>query len=235
MSGKNPNASYDVLVLLAKDKHALVRASVASNANCPLEILSVLAKDKNNIVKEKVAENKNTTSEILEMMKSKSKVGSLLHACIAKNPNVSQKILDELADENDFYVISNIIENPSTPSKTLSKILDNILDNYYDDEDSGLLSFCSDYICENPNASTELLERMCFIEDISTTAKNTLASCKKITPKMAAKLSVDENDIVRENLASNKNISFEILNRLTKDQNENVRSKAKANLLQRAN
>ncbi len=232
MSGKNPNASYDALMLLTKDMHALVRAAVASNANCPLEILSILAKDRNNLVKEKVAENKNTTSEILEMMKSKSKDGSILHACIAKNPNVSQKMFDELADEKNFYVLSNIIENPSAPSKTLSKILDNILDNYYeDDEDSELLSFCSDYICKNPNASTELLERMCFIENISTTAKNELASCKKITPKMAAKLSVDENDSVRENLASNKNISFEILNQLAKDKNENVRNKAKANLL----
>ena len=128
-----------------------INIGIASNPNCPIDLLENLAKDENqakdvyiaivnnpatpkNIIKSTIekfdlicrhlAANPNTPIEIL---RSIDKRDAIVCCSLVENPNITVDILEELANTQDSYVLSKILQNPKVTYKIKKTIFNRLL------------------------------------------------------------------------------------------------------------
>ena len=85
---ENPNTSPKILYFLAKNRSHVVRGTVAKNPKAPSKALAILAKDK---------------------------VSWGIREDVAKHPNTSSDVLEELVRDKDWQVSKAAQKNPNTP------------------------------------------------------------------------------------------------------------------------
>ena len=121
LTNKNQDLPHWLFELLAKDKSASNRSSVASNPNCPLDLLAVLTKDKNSSARGEVASNPNCPLVLLEIL-AKDK-DSAVRRNVASNPNCPLDLLAILAKDKDSGIHLDVASNPNCPEGIRNSLL----------------------------------------------------------------------------------------------------------------
>ena len=102
----------DVSKLSTEEKNNL-----AKDPNATVEILQVLAQDKNYYVRYGVSKHPNATVEILQVLAQDEDWG--VRSGVSQHPNATVEILQVLAQDEDSYVRSGVSQHPNYKSKTL--------------------------------------------------------------------------------------------------------------------
>jgi hypothetical protein len=217
----NPNASPEILSVLAKDPVVSVRKKVASNPNASPEILSVLAKDSDSDVNKKaidslikIARNPNASPEILSILAKDSK--SHVRKNVASNPNASPEISSILAKDSYVSVREKVASNPNTPPDILTFLAK--------DSESSV----REKVARNPNTSLKILTFLA--KDSEGFGREAVASNPNTPPEILTFLAKDSNGFVRDAVARNPNTPPEIQNLLLKDSERYVREKIRNSL-----
>lgn len=138
---KSPLATEDMLWELARDSHWSVRKEVANNPNATLEIiLEIIAKDGNRLMD--IPRIRNLDLEEIQIIFKDEK----LKGFVAKHPNTSAILLEELAQHENVFVRWDVAQNANTSPEVLAKLAE---DPSFDVRRA---------VAQNPNTPKETLE-----------------------------------------------------------------------------
>jgi hypothetical protein len=208
-ASENPNLHLSRLSELAEHRSYIVRTGVARNASVTLEILKKLAKDSEWGVRRSVAENSKAGTDLLDEL-SKEEVDEI-QVAVAENNNASMKILEYLWG-NSKAARNTVLKNPNCSEDFLLAAFKQALlpredqDETWDDDIRGDTT-AREYIAERPNLIRKLIDEL--IVDPSHYIRQKLAANISLNEADLAKLSLDENENVRQAVVDNPNTSKE--------------------------
>jgi len=123
--------------------------------------------------------------------------------------NASPEMFEELAEDEEWRVRSEVAKNPNTPVEVLRKLAE--------DENERVRR----EVAKNPNIPVEVLRKLA--EDENETVTSNVAKNPKTPPEILRKLAEDEDWHVRYDVARNPNTPVEVLRKLAEDENGDVR------------
>ena len=145
-----------------------------------------------------------------------SKMNSQDLLILARNPNTSVEILQQLAGDKSPNVRARVARNPNTPVEILQQLAG--------DEDFDVRKA----IAKNPNTPVEILQQLAGSE--SSDVKWRVAENPNTPVEILQQLAGDKSIVVREAVAGNPNTPVKILQQLAGDRAEYVALSAKKKL-----
>lgn len=102
---------------------------------------------------------------------------------IAKNPETSVEILEELSKDSNIWVRNEVVNNPNTPPELLDAM-------------AGVDCITDRAIASNPNTPLQTLQELIYSEDIDT--QRAVVSNPNATPELINIFNNDYDSLVRE-------------------------------------
>ena len=165
---------------------------------------------------EATANDPSTPPNVLQQLASnKGHRYNDVRRAVAEHPNASPELLEELAEEGNWYVA----RNPNAPAEILEKL--GSLSNLY----------ARELVAIHPNTPINVL--MQFVTDSDEGVRSAAARNTRLPPGGLQKLATDQNKYIRIEVAKNPSTSPETLEQLMGDAVATVRNKAKKNLRSR--
>lgn len=97
----------NILELSSKEKFRL-----GIDPNASSEILAILATDKNHVIRTLATRHSNTSPDVLEVLATDDSID--VRCAVAMNPNTPEKVLFSLLLEDKcFSVVHNVTQNPN--------------------------------------------------------------------------------------------------------------------------
>ena len=203
----NPNTPTDVLLKLAGDfpssffSNPVLSLLMLENPNLATDIsywsllkllkqddapqwfLACAAMHSNSLVLEAVAKHKHASEQVLEQLAIKSRYDPELGLCIAQRKDVSQKVLEKLAQHGAGSVRLHLATYPKIPVKVLEILVENPEPNW------NLRVAIEISIAKNPNTPLNVLEAL--IKVPLTKVKNAIAKRSDLTKHLIIELAMD--------------------------------------------
>lgn len=206
---ENPKLNQTRLSELAGHRSYIVRTGVARNPSASLETLSQLANDSEWGVRRSVAENPNVSIELLEAL-SKEEVDEI-QVAVASNIKTTMETLASLWIKSSAAKES-VIRNPNCTEEFLLSALREAMalrddqDETWDDDLRGDTN-TRELIAERPDLPRSLIVEL--IKDPSHYVRQKIAANLSLNQEDLSKLSLDENENVRQAVVDNPNTSKE--------------------------
>lgn len=123
---RDPNASAEVLSVLAKDTDSGVRLALANNPHLPEQAFSLLQDDPDRMVRAALAAHPFAPAAVLVHLSTNSDKLVLLR--LAQNPHTPADTLAALADKEDARIQAAVIANGTTPLHVVNSLISNSAD-----------------------------------------------------------------------------------------------------------
>jgi len=206
---ENDELSEELLTILAEDKHKIVRGIVASRPDLPKYIVDKLLDDKEESVLEKLIEKQKLSEAQLELfIQSKS---LSIKRSLASNPYITKKIIEKIIDDN--HVVNYLVFNPSISKDIQTILADRIISSEYE--------FMHEELAEKLVSIPKHIWKK-FIDENNENVCRSLASNPNLNETEIEILAKNKSDSVRARIASRKNLSKKICELLSTDSSEDV-------------
>ncbi len=219
--GSSP-ISLSEMLWLAESDTIEDRAYLAQKPNLPAAIQRILAQDTSAKVRRYLAASASIQQDIAERVATSHD----LQACIAlaKNPNASPELLNELCLHSDPQVA------------TLIAYRDDLNDHHWDllinqRTDNTVAEHIAFQAIDYPNIEAAVAER--FAASPNPSLRAFAAAALDLSPAALATLSHDICEKVRESVASNPNVPEPQLRELCYDENQDIANAAEKTIAQR--
>ncbi len=223
---KNPKTPSLVLVRLAADHDRDVRQAIAANPSSSSTILENLLADSHEAVRLAARSNKNAppkTVRLLEQLENKDphltdleQLPRWMAALVAAHPNISPKLLETFAKNEESEVRIAVARNPKTPQRMLEDLLD-------DPDVEVLLS-----LLERPHLPDFILSQLAT--HIDTRVTESLSAHLGLSKRLLEDLAKNSNWQVRRNIAAHPRCPTITLEQLSQDPDADVRESAVGNV-----
>ncbi len=198
-AAQNPKTPLPLLEMLADDEEERVRIAAAENPGAPLALLEKLVKDKDRWFFEYLGES--TCVQMLEMM-ARHKDESA-RAWAASNPHTPLPILEILATDKKFEVREALAENPRAPVQFLETLA------------QGKDAYFRELAAKNPQTPPLLLETLAKSKNYE--IRIAVAANPQVSVQLLETLSCDKDEFVRAQVAENPRTPLPLLEKLAKD------------------
>ena len=265
---KNPNADPELLRDLASSEDDLTRAGVTTNPNTPKDILLTLAYEfpqeflansvinlflleqpnfsaeipfwtlinllkqdnvpqwlllgaashENSTILRTLAKHPQASQDILEQLAIKSKYDDALGLCIVKRKDLCEKVLEKLVEYATNSVRRYLASHIKTPGTILEKIAEYSELNWNDEIE------IRTRIAKHPYTPTHILEKL--IREGHTKVKKAVALRSDLSKQLIVQLAMDYRVYAMRFLARNRYISSDLLAELAQDAQLRVRQMA---------
>ncbi len=235
----NPNTPTDVLLKLAGDfprqffSNPVLSLLMLENPNLATDIsywsllkllkqddvpewfLACAAMHSNSLVLEAVAKHKQASEKVLEQLAIKSRYDPELGLCIAQRKDVSQRVLEKLAEHGAGSVRLYLATYPKIPVRVLEILVENPEPNW------NLRVAIETSIAKNPNTPLNVLEAL--IKVPYTKVKNAIAKRSDLPKHLIIELAMDYRVHTMNFLPQNPQIPSNWLEEMAEHENERVR------------
>ncbi len=235
----NPNTPTDVLLKLAGDfprqffSNPVLSLLMLENPNLATDIsywtllkllkqddapewfLACAAMHPNSLVMEAVAKHKQASEHILVTLAIKSRYDPELGLCIAQRKDVSQTVLEKLAEHSAGSVRLHLATYPKTPVKVLEILVEHPEPNW------NLRVAIETNIAKNPNTPLNVLEAL--IKVPYTKVKSAIAKRSDLTKHLIIELAMDYRVHTMNFLPQNPHIPLLWLEEMAEHPMERVR------------
>ena len=235
----NPNTPTDVLLRLAGDfpqqffSNPVLSLLMLENPNLATDIsywslLKLLKQDNapewflacavmhsNSLVLEAVAKHKQASEPILVQLAMKSRYDPELGLCIALRKDVSQTVLEKLAEHGAGSVRLHLAKHPKVPVRVVEILIENPEPNW------NLRVAIETSIAQNPNTPLNVLEAL--IKVPYTKVKSAIAKRSDLTKDLIIELAIDYRVHTMNFLPQNPHISSDWLEEMADHPVERVR------------
>ncbi|AFY55299.1 Leucine rich repeat protein [Rivularia sp. PCC 7116] len=236
---KNPNTPTDVLLKLAGDfpqqffSNPVLSLLMLENPNLATDIsywsllkllkqddapewfLACAAMHANSLVLEAVAKHKHASEQVLVQLAIKSRYDPELGLCIAQRKDVSQTVLEKLAQHGAGSVRLHLATYPKIPVRVLEILVENPEPNW------NLRVAIETSIAKNPNTPLNVLQAL--IKVPYTKVKNAIAKRSDLTKHLIIELAMDYRVHTMNFLPQNPHIPSSWLEEMAEHPNERVR------------
>ena len=156
-----------VLLILAKDPSVSVKKTLAERKKLPSSIMTILASAQNYETRLALAYHRDAEEEVLTKMyqeldtrpkfnpHKKLNDWNSLCSVIAKNPNLSASLRQEMLDSDDRSKVSSVLKNPAVTAEELNRVWQ---------KQKTARSFFLDRIICHPNTPPEILDD--FLDEV---------------------------------------------------------------------
>ena len=210
----NKKATSSLLALLSDDAYDWVRVAVGCNSNTSEKVLKKLLKDEYEYARTYVASNEDASGTLLQEIYDLGLRSNFsqddARILIARHPNAPIQIIDQLIENKDSFIRSQVARNPSLNRRQFNLLIDNATEQV----------FC--HLLSNSTCPIETLIEYAESKNIAYRASVALNS--RLPENLMKVLSKSKSSIVKRRLTENENISSEILEQLSSDKNEVVRN-----------
>ncbi len=235
----NPNAPTDVLLALAGDfprqffSNPVLSLLMLENPNLATDLsywsllkllkqddapewfLACAAMHANSLVLEAVAKHKQATEAVLVQLATKSRYDPELGLCIAQRKDVSQKVLERLAEYGAGSVRLYLATYPKISAKVLELLVEHPEPNW------NLRVAIETNIAKNPNTPLNVLEAL--IKAPYTKVKSAIAKRTDLPKHLVIELAMDYRVHTMNFLPQNPHISSSWLQEMAEHPRERVR------------
>ena len=202
------NPIFDLL-LLENPESKFVLLSLARASTTSVGKLKELANHQDKDIKEAVAVNRRTPADIIDSIFEKD---IWIKESVARNPHASEKLLCDLAKENNYDVLYAISQRECLSEKIIKILIecDCRAKKFYPNHKPENYSWrIRQELANNLNLRTGIINNL--IEDEHHHVRAAIAEREDISEEQAMMLAHDLSDYVRKKLVDNPNVSNSVI------------------------
>jgi predicted DNA-binding WGR domain protein/3-methyladenine DNA glycosylase AlkC len=200
-AASSPQASAELLEVLAQDKNDAVRKAAADNLQARFPLQEQLVKGQDEGLSTVAANHQTHLPSLEEQAQHKD---GWVRTMVAKNPQTPSSLLEILAKDENWMVRSTVAEQPQTPLPLLEMLAQ--------DKKEGVRSG----VANNPHCALPLLEMLA--QDKQEDVRRAVARNPQTPLPLLERLAQDKKKGVRSGVAENPQTPLPLLEKLAQDQ-----------------